>query len=152
MLDLTLRTGSDFETETVGRRLAGLLRAGDAVFLSGPLGAGKTVLARGLIRQIAGADIDVPSPTFGLVQSYGTEPAVLHADLYRLDDPQEVFELGLEDALFAGILIVEWPEKGEGYLPAGALRITATETATGREWRLEGDEAWADRLSEKDFA
>ena len=60
--------------------------------------------------------------------------------------------LGVTFVLFAGILIVEWPEKGEGYLPAGALRITAAETATGREWQLEGDEAWADRLSEKDFA
>lgn len=149
---LTLRTGSESDTERVGRQLAPHLRGGDIVYLVGPLGAGKTVLARGLIRALAGEEIEVPSPTFALIQQYETTPPVTHADLYRLEDPEEVMELGLDDAAEGGILIVEWPERGEGYLPGGALTVTAGEGDEGRFWTLSGQAHWAGRLTEKDFA
>ena len=148
---MTLRAGSESDTDRIGRRLAALLRAGDTVFLSGTLGMGKTVLARGLIRALAGEEIEVPSPTFALIQQYATTPPVTHADLYRLEDPGEVMELGLDEAAEAGILIVEWAEHGEGYLPGGALTVTAREDAGARVWELAGDEDWAARFSEKDF-
>lgn len=139
------------ETEAIGRQLGALLRAGDVVFLVGPLGAGKTVLARGLICAVAGGEIEVPSPTFSLVQSYETTPPVTHADLFRLEDPEEVLELGLDDAAMAGIVLIEWPEMGRGFLPRGALEIAAEEGDEGRQWRFRGDAAWAARLSPEEF-
>ncbi|MEM9234183.1 MAG: tRNA (adenosine(37)-N6)-threonylcarbamoyltransferase complex ATPase subunit type 1 TsaE, partial [Pseudomonadota bacterium] len=103
-------------------------------------------------RALAGEDIDVPSPTFGLVQAYDTDPPLLHADLYRLESAEEVMELGLEDGIGTGVLIVEWPEHGEGYLPRRALHIKAENAEGERVWRLRGDGDWVMRLTEKDFA
>lgn len=94
--------------------LALKLRPGDVVALSGDLGAGKTTFARALIRALLGdPEAEVPSPTFSLVQTYGTPRlAVAHADLYRLSDPGETAELGLADAARTGVVLVEWPERG----------------------------------------
>ena len=95
----------------VGRRLAGTLRAGDVIALSGELGAGKTTLARAILRAL-GHEGDVPSPTFTLVQTYPDLPLpVAHADLYRLGAPDEAEALGLDDWLEDGVLLVEWPER-----------------------------------------
>lgn len=106
------------------RGLAPVLRDGGMVLLDGDLGAGKTAFARALIRSLAGADIEVPSPTFTLVQSYALDGVeVTHADLYRIDDPDEIDELGLEDAAAAGLVLVEWPERAGGRLDRGALRL-----------------------------
>ena len=100
-------------TEALGQRLAPLLASGDTLLLSGGLGAGKSHLARALIRQRLGAEIAVPSPTFTLVQTYplpgGAE--IWHADLYRLGDPGEVWELGLVDAMETAICLIEWPDR-----------------------------------------
>lgn len=121
-------------TARLGEDIAAALRPGDVVALSGDLGAGKTTLARGLIRALAGdPELDVPSPTFTLVQTYegGRLPAA-HFDLYRLSDPDELDELGLDEALASGIALIEWPERAEHRLPASAVRISLAEQASGR--------------------
>jgi tRNA threonylcarbamoyladenosine biosynthesis protein TsaE len=127
---------SEADTAGLGAALARVVKAGDVIALSGPLGAGKTALARGFLAA-AGHVGEVPSPTFALVQPYEElEPPVLHADLYRIEDPSELVELGLGDAADA-VLLVEWPDRaGEGAwphalrlslepLPGGARRLTA---------------------------
>ena len=97
-------------TEALGAVLAGLLRSGDVITLSGPLGVGKTALARGLLAAL-GHSGEVPSPSFAIVQPYDElEPPVWHVDLFRIDDVGELDELGL-DAAADGVLLVEWPEK-----------------------------------------
>ncbi len=115
--------GSERATEEVGRALARSLRAGDVVTLSGPLGVGKTALARALLRA-AGHDGEVPSPTFAIVQPYEElSPPIWHCDLYRIEQPRELDELGLDSALCDAALLVEWPERaGEAAWPQ-ALRL-----------------------------
>jgi ATPase, YjeE family len=98
-------------TTRLGRAIAPLLRAGDSVLLYGPLGMGKSTLARGLIRALTTPDEDVPSPTFTLVQFYDSAPPVAHFDLYRLNAPEEAFEIGLDEALDDGCALIEWPER-----------------------------------------
>jgi tRNA threonylcarbamoyladenosine biosynthesis protein TsaE len=111
-------------TTRLGAGVAGVLRVGDAVCLWGPLGAGKSTLARGLIRALTTPDEDVPSPTFTLVQFYGGEPLPLaHFDLYRLSRAEEAYEIGLDEALQDGAAVIEWPERLEGRLPADRLDI-----------------------------
>jgi tRNA threonylcarbamoyladenosine biosynthesis protein TsaE len=118
-------------TARLGAALAYLLKPGDIVTLSGSLGAGKTTLARGLIAAL-GHSGEVPSPSFALVQPYDSLRLPLwHADLYRLDSPAELDELGLETVLADGALLVEWPEHaGAGAFP-GALRLTLREGPDG---------------------
>lgn len=119
-------------TDTFGRRLAARLAPGDVVLLSGDLGAGKTALARGILTGLGHAG-EVPSPTFTLVQSYelpGVRLPVWHVDLYRLDDPNEVEELGLDEILADGALIIEWPERAGGRWPE-ALHLTLADTGEG---------------------
>ena len=122
-------------TDKLGSQLAQQLRAGDVVTLSGPLGVGKTALARAVIRGL-GHDGEVPSPSFAIVQPYeDVEPPIWHVDLYRIEQPEELEELGL-DSLADAALLVEWPERaGEGAWP-GSLRL-----------RLDFAEAGARRLT-----
>jgi len=110
-------------TVAVGETLAKVLRAGDVVAMTGDLGAGKTTLVRGLLHAL-GHGGEVPSPSFAIVQPYeDLDPPVWHADLYRLENPAELAELGL-DSLGDEILIVEWPERaGQGAWP-DALRLS----------------------------
>lgn len=111
-------------TQALGRTLAASLRPGDAVCLTGPLGAGKSTLARALIRALTTPDEEVPSPTFTLVQFYETPAFPLaHFDLYRLSDPNEAYEIGLDEALDNGVALIEWPQRLEGRLPATRLDI-----------------------------
>ena len=111
-------------TTRLGASVAAALTPGDAVCLWGPLGAGKSTLARGLIRALTTADEEVPSPTFTLVQFYGGDPLPLaHFDLYRLTRAEEAYELGLDEALEDGAAVIEWPERLEGRLPAHRLDI-----------------------------
>lgn len=134
-------------TEALAARLAGLARPGDALLLAGPLGAGKSALARAFLRAATGdAALEVPSPTFTLVQSYDLPGAVVahHFDLYRLTGPDGLLELGWDEAR-AGIMLVEWPERLGRLAPPGALRV---ELAPGpeEESRLARLSGWEDRL------
>lgn len=120
-------------TQACARAFANLLRAGDVVALSGPLGAGKSVFARAVIRARCGDEgLEVPSPTFTLVQIYDqTDPPLWHFDFYRLEDPEEVPETGFEEALDGGISLIEWPSRMGPWLPATALSLTLEPTGTG---------------------
>lgn len=134
-------------TDALGARLAPALAPGDVVLLEGPLGAGKSALARAVIRArlaAAGApEEDIPSPTFTLVQTYeagGTE--IWHCDLYRLSGPEEAAELGLEEAFARAICLVEWPERLGRHLPARHLRIRLEEAGAGRRAILSPSGNW----------
>jgi tRNA threonylcarbamoyladenosine biosynthesis protein TsaE len=109
-------------TERLGRALAAQLRAGDAVALFGTLGAGKTTLARGVLRGL-GFDGDVASPTFPIVQVYETQPPLWHVDLYRIEQPEELAELGLDEARLDAAMLIEWPERLPRLWP-DALRLS----------------------------
>jgi hypothetical protein len=129
----------DSETARLGEDIAMALRPGDALALAGDLGAGKTTLARGLIRAMAGdADLDVPSPTFTLVQSYDLRVPIHHYDLYRLSSPDELDELGLDEALANGAALIEWPERADDRLPKGFITIALTDQGAGRLVRISG--------------
>ncbi|NNU16092.1 tRNA (adenosine(37)-N6)-threonylcarbamoyltransferase complex ATPase subunit type 1 TsaE [Parvularcula sp. ZS-1/3] len=134
--------------KALGRDLAPILREGDCVKLVGDLGAGKTTLARAIIRARAGAEIDVPSPSFSIVETYQFDTPVHHVDFYRLEDASEVRELGIEDMADYGIMLVEWPEIAEGFLPKACLtlRISHRE-GDARIIELEGDASWEARLA-----
>jgi tRNA threonylcarbamoyladenosine biosynthesis protein TsaE len=136
-LSLDLPTAA--ETAALGQRLAGLARRGDAILLEGPIGAGKSCLARAFIQAFLGREEDVPSPTFTLVQVYEAAGAdIWHADLYRLTHPDEVWELGLEDAFETAICLVEWPDRLGGHLPPDALRIRLEAQGEGRRAVVSG--------------
>ena len=114
---------SEGETAAAGAALARAAHAGDVITLSGPLGVGKTALARGFIAEL-GHRGEVPSPSFAIVQPYDdVDPPVWHVDLYRIEAPSEIEELGL-DAAADAVMLVEWPERaGEGVWPE-ALRLS----------------------------
>lgn len=138
-------------TTALGRAVAPQLEPGDAVLLYGPLGMGKSTLARGLIRALAGEHEDVPSPTFTLVQFYETDPPVAHFDLYRLTRPEEAFEIGLDEALDVGAALIEWPER-LGDDPARSLgpdrlTIILEERGEGRHATVSGAGSWANKIN-----
>lgn len=134
----SLRLLADLEaTEQAGRALARSLRPGDVICLWGDLGAGKTALARAIIRAMGHAG-DVPSPTFNLVLTYETDQGpVWHFDLYRLSDPGEVLELGIEDAFADGISLIEWPDRLGSLLPADRLDLYLSLPGDGEGRALE---------------
>ena len=133
-------TNTEQETAAFAAEIARSAKGGDIFLLEGPLGAGKSVFARGFIRALCGKDTNVPSPTFTLVQSYETETAPLyHFDLYRLEDPDELYEIGWEDALAGGIVLVEWPQRLGPHRPARARHIQI-ETMDGESRRITIDE------------
>ena len=123
----------DAATVRLGEDLAMAVKPGDVLALRGDLGAGKSTLARALIRALADdSGLEVPSPTFTLVQSYDTPLAVHHFDLYRLADASELDELGFDEALASGAALVEWPERAAGRLPASALTVDLLPHGEGR--------------------
>ena len=144
---MTIRLDDAEATEAFGRALAPLLRAGDVVALNGALGAGKTTLARGVLRGL-GHQGDVASPTFPIVQAYDppdTRLPLWHVDLYRIEDSRELDELGLDDALADAALLIEWPERLPVLWPQ-ALRLTlSVETADSRALTAEVPPAWGSR-------
>jgi tRNA threonylcarbamoyl adenosine modification protein YjeE len=132
-------------TAALGRAIASGLGIGDAVALWGDLGAGKTTLARTIL-QALGVREDVPSPTFTLVQGYDTTPPVAHYDLYRLKSAREMQELGFDDALDRGAVLVEWPDRAPEALPPEALHVRLGLRETGRLARITGPGRWANDL------
>ena len=134
-------------TEAFGAALAPALRPGDAIALFGSLGAGKTTFARGLLRGL-GHDGDVASPTFPIVQAYAppdTRIPLWHVDLYRIEDPSELAEIGLDEALGEAALVIEWPERLPALWPE-ALRLTLdVEPGGGRALTASVPPAWGAR-------
>ena len=144
---LPIRFASPEALEAFGARLAQRLGAGEAICLFGRLGAGKSTLARGLVRAMTQPDQDVPSPTFTLMQTYqGPDFSVAHFDLYRLKRPEEVFEIGLDEALDVGAVVIEWSERLEDALPPDRLdvRLEIADDG-GRLATLRGHGVWTGR-------
>jgi tRNA threonylcarbamoyladenosine biosynthesis protein TsaE len=138
---------SEADTAALGREIANQLAAGDTVTLSGPLGSGKTVLARGVVRKFLSRE-EVPSPTFTLVQTYETQNfTIAHVDLYRVKAESELRELGLDEVLERGVLLIEWPDRMGSQLPADRLDLMF-EAADGetRLLKLVGRGSWASRV------
>lgn len=135
-------------TAAFAARLAPLLRCGDLLCLEGDLGAGKTSFARALINALPGPAEEVPSPTFTLVQTYPRDALeIWHFDLYRLERPEEVWELGLEEALVSGASLIEWPERAGSLLPPGRLVLRFEQAGQGRRLTLEPQGDWSERLA-----
>lgn len=130
-------------TDALAARIAAGLRAGDCVALKGDLGAGKTTLARAILRKLGVAE-HVPSPTFTLVQSYETvRGPVFHFDLYRVEDARELEELGFDEALDNGIALVEWPERARDRLPVTLNVTLEMHPERGRSATISGETYWA---------
>ena len=136
-------------TSALGTRLAKLAKPGVVFTLTGPLGAGKTCLARGLIEALKPSTADeIVSPTFTLVQTYDTAAGeVWHFDLYRVKHAEEAVELGFEDAL-ADICIIEWPEHLERYLPAARIDVSLAQAGDGRVAEVTGQGKYADAVKQ----
>lgn len=138
-------------TQHLARSLAACCRAGDCILLKGDLGAGKTTFARSLIQALCDDAAEVPSPTFTLVQTYDSRLGwpIWHFDLYRMEDPQEIEHIGLDEALRTGITLIEWPEIAKDFLPDDALTVTFSygDVPEGRSVVLTGDASfWNTRL------
>ncbi|CAN1566078.1 COG0802 Predicted ATPase or kinase [Caulobacteraceae bacterium] len=150
-LPAQLDLADEAATARLGASLASALRPGEAICLTGPLGAGKSTLARALVRALTRPDEDVPSPTFTLVQFYETAAFPLaHFDLYRLTGADEAFEIGLDEALDEGAALIEWPQRLEGRLPPDRLdiEISLEDGGETRRARLTPHGAWKERTLE----
>lgn len=158
VLDVRLLLPDEAATLAFAGALAPVLRAGDVLALAGDIGAGKSVLARAVIRaRLAAAGAppeDIPSPTFTLVQVYEADGLeIWHSDLYRLGGPDDAFELGLDAAFETGLCLIEWPDRLAGTLPVDALCLTLTPASPdtpeqARKLHLLADDGdWRDRLA-----
>ena len=135
-------TTSAAETEAAGAHLARLLKAGDLLLLEGELGAGKTTFVRGLARGL-GVGGEVQSPTFQLVRVHPGRPALAHVDLYRLENSAELTDLGLDDLLDQGIVVVEWGGRLDGARPTARIGFEALAPDRRRLRLLEAPPAWS---------
>lgn len=130
-LEFNLPTEQD--TIAIGKKLAHLARKGDVFALYGTLGMGKSVLARAFVQELCGNG-EVPSPTFTLLQTYeAPDFDIYHFDLYRLKSPDEIFEIGVEDALYSGVSLIEWPDKMSPYLPRDIFKLEIVPQSNGRK-------------------
>lgn len=137
MKELAFICATEQETADIGKKLSAIARKGDVFALFGTLGMGKSVLSRAFIKSLTDAK-EVPSPTFTLVQIYETPNFdVYHFDLYRIKSPDEIFELGMEEALYEGVCLIEWPEKMGAYLPNNVFRVDIAPFASGRKITIE---------------
>jgi tRNA threonylcarbamoyladenosine biosynthesis protein TsaE len=136
MQSISLKDAAD--TIRLGQKLAAISRPGDVILLSGDLGAGKTTLARGLIQAVCGP-VEVPSPTYTLVQTYhATIGDIWHCDLYRLEKPEDAYELGLDEAFDEAICLIEWPDRLGDIAPSGAKTLDIQFDGDGRRATLSG--------------
>ncbi len=148
----TLNLQSEDETKAFAHELSLFVRVGDVITLSGDLGTGKTTFARAFIQALSNADqeTEVPSPTFTLVQTYEfTRLPVAHFDFYRVRDAEEVFELGFPGLADTMVLLAEWPDRAEAFIPADRLEITLSDSGAeeARELSLAGFGTWAPRAA-----
>lgn len=130
-------------TEALGARLAARLAVGDVLLLFGDLGAGKTTLARGLVGAWTGEGDETPSPTYTLVQTYDGQKGsgrgeLWHFDLYRLESPDDAAELGLEEALATGVVVIEWPERLGAFAPPDRVELHLAMDGDGRRAEIMG--------------
>lgn len=133
-LKLTFYCNNEEKTSDLAEKVALLCHKGDVFALNGTLGMGKSVFARAFVQKLCGKT-EVPSPTFTLVQMYDAPDfEIYHFDLYRLKSPEEIFELGMEEAIYEGVCLIEWPEKMGGYLPRKAITVNITPFAEGRQF------------------
>jgi len=133
-------THNEAETGAVAQKMATITTRGDVWALSGTLGAGKSVFARAFIQHLTSAD-EVPSPTFTLVQTYWTDDFdIYHYDLYRLKDAMEIFELGVEEAFFSAVSLVEWPEKMAGFAPRNMWHVKIEPQGEARRITISTDD------------
>jgi tRNA threonylcarbamoyladenosine biosynthesis protein TsaE len=143
-----LNLANEAQTITLAEKLAALAIEGDVFALAGTLGTGKSVFARAFITARNGSPLEVPSPTFTLVQPYELESGTIHHfDLYRLSTPDEVLELGLEDAFASGITLIEWPDRAKGFLPLDhmEIRLVYGDGEDQRSGKVLGGQAWKQR-------
>jgi tRNA threonylcarbamoyladenosine biosynthesis protein TsaE len=143
-----LNLANEAQTVAFAEKLAALATEGDVFALAGDLGTGKSVFARAFITARNGLPLEVPSPTFTLVQPYELESGTIyHFDLYRLNTPEEALELGLEDAFASGITLIEWPDRANGLLPSDHMEIHLA-YGDGQDQRTAevlGGQAWKQR-------
>lgn len=141
---MTLASNSPDDTRALGARLGPALQAGDVVLLSGELGAGKTHFVQGMARGL-GFEGNVSSKSFVIMGEYAGRVKLYHADLYRLDDPQQVYDLALDEIARDGVLVVEWPERAGYVLPEEHLLVRFE--VTGEDTRVLSVEAIGERAS-----
>lgn len=122
---------TELSTIEFAKSLANEVSEGTVIWLVGPLGVGKTTFARGFLKG-KGFEGEVRSPTFNLVHEYHTKPKVCHADLYRIEKPEDVWELGLDEYLQDSILLIEWPERGGEFVPDYDIKIELSFCDNGR--------------------
>lgn len=137
----------EHDTVQFAERMATILGAGDTLLLSGEIGAGKSAFSRAVIRSLAGAQIEVPSPTFTLVQTYDVGSVeIWHCDLYRLTHPDEAYELGLDEAFETAICLIEWPDRLGKTKPTGTLTLHFEALTNGHAVSFSANADWATRL------
>ena len=123
MQDFEFCSNNESDTKALARKIADIAKIGDIFALYGTLGMGKSVFSRAFIQHLSNAS-EVPSPTFTLLQLYECKKFdIYHYDMYRIKSPEEIFELGIEDAFYSGVSLIEWPEKIEKYLPSNVIKI-----------------------------
>ena len=148
---ISLLLRDEAATARLAEDLATRIAPGDVIALEGDLGAGKTTLARALIRAVADDyALEVPSPTFTLVQTYPGRVAISHFDLYRLGGPDEIDEIGFDEASETGAVLVEWPDRARGRLPPETLVIRLSIEGEGRRAEISGGGTWPERLARLD--
>jgi tRNA threonylcarbamoyladenosine biosynthesis protein TsaE len=141
-----IKTQAPEETAAIACRIASLLQPGDVILLKGDLGSGKSTFARAVIRALCGEQTEVPSPTFTLVQTYEAPSFVVwHFDLYRLKNPEEIYELGIEEASLSGVSLIEWPERMGAIMPRNRLEIEFSYGSQENE-RILRFTGWKNRL------
>ena len=132
----TFVCNNEEKTEKLAASVAGLCKRGDVFALYGTLGMGKSTFARAFVQSLCGK-IEVPSPTFTLVQMYDTPDfCIYHYDMYRIKSAEEIFELGIEEAMYDGVCLIEWPERMQGYLPRKTIKVEITPYQEGRKTKI----------------
>lgn len=139
---------SENETAALAGKFAKVLTKGDTVLLSGDIGAGKSFFCRAVLRSVFGAELEVPSPTFTIVQTYeDDDQEYWHCDLYRLTNPDEAIELGLDEAFEEAICLIEWPDRLGDLRPAGALEIHMDAEVDHHRLTVSMSDDWEKRLA-----